>query len=34
MQGAAGVGTFLLRLDQAARGKRWVIDFPDTPFVG
>ncbi len=34
MQGAAGVGTFLLRLDQAARGKRWTIDFPDTPFVG
>jgi lantibiotic modifying enzyme len=34
MQGAAGVGTFLLRLDYAARGKRWAIDFPDTPFVG
>jgi len=34
MQGAAGVGTFLLRLDYAARGARWAIDFPDTPFVG
>ncbi|MEO8448795.1 MAG: hypothetical protein ABI647_03335, partial [Gemmatimonadota bacterium] len=33
MQGAAGVGTFLLRLDAAERGKRWTIDFPDTPFV-
>ncbi len=34
MQGAAGVGTFLLRLDRTAAGKRWAIDFPDTPFVG
>ena len=34
MQGAAGVGTFLLRLDRTAVGKRWAIDFPDTPFVG
>lgn len=33
MQGAAGGGTFLLRLDAAERGKRWTIDFPDTPFV-
>ncbi|HEY3814634.1 MAG TPA: lanthionine synthetase LanC family protein [Caulobacteraceae bacterium] len=34
MQGAAGVGAFLLRLDRTAAGKRWAIDFPDTPFVG
>jgi lantibiotic modifying enzyme len=34
MQGAAGVGTFLLRLDRTAAGKRWAIDLPDTPFVG
>lgn len=33
MQGAAGVGTFLLRLDQASRGKSRKIVFPDTPFV-
>jgi lantibiotic modifying enzyme len=33
MQGAAGVGTFLLRLDAVERGKRWKINFPDTPFV-
>jgi lantibiotic modifying enzyme len=34
MQGAAGVGTFLLRLDATARGRRWAIDFPDTPYLG
>jgi lantibiotic modifying enzyme len=32
MQGAAGIGTFLLRLDAACRGKRWKIVFPDSPF--
>jgi lantibiotic modifying enzyme len=34
MQGAAGVGTFLLRLDATARGRRWMVEFPDTPFIG
>ena len=33
MQGAAGVGTFFLRLDATERGRRWAIDFPDTPFL-
>ena len=32
MQGAAGIGTFLLHLDAAARGARGKIIFPDTPF--
>ena len=32
MQGAAGIGTFLLQLDAARRGKATKIVFPDTPF--
>jgi len=33
MQGAAGIGTFLLRLDAADRAKTRSVVFPDTPFV-
>lgn len=33
MQGAAGVGTFLLHLDAHARGRRPRIVLPDSPFV-
>jgi lantibiotic modifying enzyme len=32
MQGAAGVGMFLLRLDAAERGKESFVRMPDTPF--
>ena len=32
MQGAAGVGSFLLQLDALDRGKRWRFPQPDTPF--
>lgn len=32
MQGAAGIGTFLLRLDAAGRPKTRRVVFPDTPF--
>jgi lantibiotic modifying enzyme len=32
MQGAAGIGMFLLRLDAAGRGKTGKIIFPDSPF--
>jgi lantibiotic modifying enzyme len=32
MQGAAGIGMLLLRLDSHERGKRPAILFPDTPF--
>jgi rhamnogalacturonyl hydrolase YesR len=32
MQGAAGIGTFLLRLDAAGRGRKRVFVFPDSPF--
>lgn len=32
MQGAAGIGMFLLRRDAASWGKRWEIIFPDSPF--
>jgi lantibiotic modifying enzyme len=32
MQGAAGIGMFLLRLDAAERGKKPAITFPDSPF--
>ncbi len=34
MQGAAGIGTFLLQLDALEQGTRWALPFPDTPFVG
>jgi lantibiotic modifying enzyme len=33
MQGAAGIGTFLLRLDAADRAKTRSVVFPDTPFA-
>jgi len=32
MQGAAGIGTFLLQLDAAGRGRKGKIVFPDSPF--
>ena len=32
MQGAAGIGTYLLQLDAARQGKAAKIVFPDTPF--
>jgi hypothetical protein len=32
MQGAAGIGTFLLRLDAASRGAKRAFVFPDSPF--
>lgn len=32
MQGAAGIGIFLLRLDAFERGRKPAIRFPDTPF--
>jgi N-acyl-D-aspartate/D-glutamate deacylase len=32
MQGAAGVGAFLLQLDAFERGERWPFPQPDTPF--
>ena len=32
MQGAAGIGMFLVRLDNFLRGKKEEIAFPDTPF--
>ncbi len=34
MQGAAGIGMFLLHLDYSERGKRWKIILPDSPFGG
>jgi lantibiotic modifying enzyme len=33
MQGAAGVGTFLLQLDALSRGEGWPTPWPDTPWV-
>jgi len=33
MQGAAGIGTFLFRLDAADRAKTRRVVFPDTPFA-
>ena len=33
MQGAAGVGTVLLHLDAAERGKAWNVTFPDSPWA-
>jgi hypothetical protein len=33
MQGAAGVGIFLLRLDAAENGRQPFITMPDSPFV-
>jgi lantibiotic modifying enzyme len=33
MQGAAGIGTFLLRLSAADWGKTFNVVFPDTPFL-
>ncbi len=33
MQGAAGIGTFLLRLAAVDRKKTKRIVFPDTPFI-
>ena len=33
MQGAAGVGTFLLQLDAFDTGRRWLFPQPDTPFA-
>jgi lantibiotic modifying enzyme len=32
MQGASGIGMFLLRLDAFERGKKTAITFPDSPF--
>ena len=32
MQGAAGIGTWLLRLDAAGIGRETFVRFPDTPF--
>jgi lantibiotic modifying enzyme len=32
MQGAAGIGMWLLRLDAAERGRGNFVSFPDTPF--
>ena len=32
MQGAAGIGMWLLRLDAAQRGRESFVAFPDTPF--
>ena len=32
MQGAAGIGMWLLRLDAAERGRKPFVRFPDTPF--
>lgn len=34
MQGAAGVGSFLLQLDALEAGVPWPLPFPDTPFTG
>ena len=34
MQGAAGVGIFLLQLDAVDTGRRWPFPQPDTPFHG
>jgi hypothetical protein len=31
MQGAAGVGLFLVHLDQVSRGQNPLIRFPDEP---
>ena len=33
MQGAAGVGLAMLRLDGALRGRRPTIVLPDSPFA-
>ena len=33
MQGAAGVGTVLLHLDAAERGRNWDVTFPDSPWA-
>jgi hypothetical protein len=32
MQGAAGIGMWLLRLDAAGRGRTTFVRFPDTPW--
>jgi hypothetical protein len=32
MQGAAGIGGWLLRLDGFGRGRAPLVTFPDTPF--
>jgi hypothetical protein len=32
MQGAAGIGMWLLRLDAAGRGRGAFVRFPDTPW--
>jgi hypothetical protein len=32
MQGAAGVGKYLLHVDAVAQGKRPVVELPDSPF--
>jgi hypothetical protein len=32
MQGASGIGMFLLRLDAFDRGRKPAIRFPDSPF--
>jgi hypothetical protein len=32
MKGAAGIGTFLFKMDEASRDGRGKIVFPDTPF--
>ena len=34
MQGAAGIGLFLLRLDAAERGRDWALRLPDEPDWG
>lgn len=34
MQGAAGIGMLLLRLDYTERGNKWSIILPDSPFGG
>jgi len=34
MQGAAGVGAFLLHLDGASKGRPALVRFPDSPWVG
>ena len=32
MQGAAGVGLWLLQLDAAQRGREFTLRFPDSPY--
>ena len=33
MQGAAGIGLFLVHLDEVRRHRKPLIRFPDEPFV-